>query len=81
MLDCMLEEDCVESRFDEIEENFFATYLLPLHLKEKKYIQMAIDDDLTFDEVVEAIYANEYESYLQGRVDSFYEGMDNSDAR
>lgn len=73
MLDRHLEPDWHEERCTELEERFFEKYILPMHLKEKKYIQMAIDEDLTFDEVVEAIYANEYESYLNPEGDDYYE--------
>lgn len=76
MLDHLLELDCVDTRRGELEAEFFEKYLLPEHLKERKYIQMAIDDDLTFDEVVEAIYANEYESYLMRGCDEYDDSME-----
>lgn len=77
MLDHLLEQDCEDIHCTVLEEKFFEKYLLPMHLKEKKYVQMAIDEDLTFDEVVEAIYANEYESYLnQGRDEDYYEEIE-----
>lgn len=66
MLDCMLEMPCREGHLCELEESFFEKHILPMHLKEKKYVQMAIEEGLTFDEVVEAIYENEYEKYLGG---------------
>lgn len=66
MLCCMLDHPSREGHIKELEADFFEKYLLPMHLKEKKYLRMAVEENLSFDELIEVIYENEYESYLQG---------------
>ncbi len=62
MLDCMLELDYPDPY--DIDEEIFETDYLPQFLKDPKYVALAIEEGLTFDEIVEAIYANEYEGFL-----------------